>query len=319
MTTRNHNGPVYPRDYLWQRTTIAPSWCNEMLSTVYKPLQATPLRHCAATTLQARARGGFARRRAQAQRRLQRWARRWITTLPDRQRLVVLRCATARLQRAYRASRERRARAGVVLVRWYKWLVRQRDVASTRIQRAWKSARARRTLQTLCQLRALRERNAVRRVQRAFRTRSLTHVKECALRRLYKATARVRTQSTRLHEQEATLACLEWAHCPITHEPIRHPAWCKTDGRVYEQEALSKWVHQKGQSPCTRASTKPEDLLQHQKAATPSRTWMRFIELSRSIRCTECDRKFKASKFGSSDDLLKAYLDHVQAKHHRVT
>ncbi|CAF3905867.1 unnamed protein product [Rotaria sp. Silwood1] len=55
--------------------------------------------------------------------------------------------------------------------------------------------------------------------------------------------------------------------CPITHEIYRDPVRA-TDGFVYERDAITRWILQKGTSPFTRQplkidELKPDDKLRH--------------------------------------------------------
>jgi hypothetical protein len=47
--------------------------------------------------------------------------------------------------------------------------------------------------------------------------------------------------------------------CPITYEPFRDPVVAK-DGHVYEREAITEWILQKGTSPFTREPLNIEEL-----------------------------------------------------------
>ena len=47
--------------------------------------------------------------------------------------------------------------------------------------------------------------------------------------------------------------------CPITHEPFRDPIRA-SDGRLYEREAITKWVSEHGTSPFTREPLHWDDL-----------------------------------------------------------
>jgi hypothetical protein len=49
--------------------------------------------------------------------------------------------------------------------------------------------------------------------------------------------------------------------CPITHMAIETPILCLSDGCLYEEHAIRRWVEQHGTSPVTRAVTRCEHLL----------------------------------------------------------
>ena len=168
-------------------------------------------------------------------------------------------------------------------------------------------------------LKEFRARIAAKKIQRAFRARDEFTIK----RRLL---CRFRETTGRLRQQLEVPRCQDWAICPITQEPIREPAWCRTDGRVYEHDAIVRTLRISERSPMNNLPTTSADLCVYVQPVRPTPVqlgdlsrvnalWEKHQQSGLSVQCSECNHQFPLRRYSTCEQWLRAMDQHHRAKH----
>lgn len=195
---------------------------------------------------------------------------------------------------------------------------RRRQIAIIRLQRAWRASLRRKSTKEYRAHVLLQRHNSATRLQRAYRRRNAARVKDGCIARLIAQNCHLQW---RVRQQNKQFELLDWVVCPITQERIEHPALCLTDGRLYEQSAITQALHHDRRSPYTRVLTDSTDivLLRETKGLlqkpVPQVVWSRIASTIGSSTCDMCDHVFKASKYKTYESFERAKSDHLRDKH----